>query len=57
MRDNESLEKYFLNMQQLCSLGNIEDAILIQYVINGMILQLKNFFFMDVWIQTKVKSL
>lgn len=33
IKDNESLDEYFLTMKQLCSKNNIEDSALIQYVI------------------------
>lgn len=46
MRDNESLNEYFLNMKLLCSRGNVEVAALIQCVINGINYSvLKNTFF------------
>lgn len=31
MRDNESSQEYFLKIQNLCSLGNIEDSEFISY--------------------------
>ncbi|GBM79975.1 hypothetical protein AVEN_61143-1 [Araneus ventricosus] len=37
LKDNESLEKYFLKMKQLCNRGNVEDTTLMQYVINGIL--------------------
>ncbi|GBN99704.1 hypothetical protein AVEN_199583-1 [Araneus ventricosus] len=36
LKDDESLEEYFLKMKQLCNRGNVEDAALMHYVINGI---------------------
>ncbi|GBN00585.1 Transposon Ty3-G Gag-Pol polyprotein, partial [Araneus ventricosus] len=36
LKDDESLEEYFLKMKQLCTRGNVEDTALMQYVINGI---------------------
>ncbi|GBM59467.1 hypothetical protein AVEN_131040-1 [Araneus ventricosus] len=36
LKDDESLEEYFLKMKQLCNRGNVEDTALMQYVINGI---------------------
>ncbi|GBM06350.1 hypothetical protein AVEN_121389-1 [Araneus ventricosus] len=36
LKDDESLEEYFLKMNQLCNRGNVEDAPMIQYVISGI---------------------
>lgn len=36
MKENESLDEYFLIMKQLCSRGNVEDSALMQYVVNGI---------------------
>lgn len=42
IRDNDALDGYFLNMTQLRSRNNIENSVLIQYVINGIKDCLKN---------------
>lgn len=35
-KDTESMTEYYFSMRQLASRGNIEDAALIQYIINGI---------------------
>lgn len=36
MKNRESLDKYFLIMKQLCSRDNIEDVVVIRFVINAI---------------------